>query len=94
VSEAERIREKIAYCKLLLGLTFVPAISLIGWLVAGRDPVSIQLSVASWGLVVLLIFLVFLLHRQVDRLINQTGKLRKWKRSTRSSCSLPVSRSL
>jgi hypothetical protein len=69
----DRTKEKIAYHKFWQGVWVVTDISLIGWLVSVRD--ALLPTVLALAGVFALTVGVFLLHRHIERLIDQTGTL-------------------
>lgn len=75
MSELDRLKEQLAYLKFWLGVMVVTDISLVGWLVSTADgarPLTVALAIVG---VVLLTFGVVVLHRQIERSIDQIGKL-------------------
>lgn len=75
MSELDRVKEQLAYLKFWQGILVVTDISLMGWLVSAAD-VSGRLTVVLAVLgVVLLTLGILALHRQIDRRIDQTGRL-------------------
>ena len=75
MSEIDRIKEQLAYLKFWQGIMVVTELSLVGWLISTvgtADPVL--WSFAAVG-VVLLGFGIFALHRQIERRIDQIGRL-------------------
>ena len=71
----DRAKEKIAYHKFWQGITVVTDISLIGWLVSARSPEQDFATVLALAGVLALTVGVFLLHRHIEWLIDQTGTL-------------------
>ena len=75
VPELDRLKEQVAYLKFWQGIMVVTDISLVGWLVSTADsaaPLSGALAIV--GVVVLTTGIV-ILHRQIERRIEQIGKL-------------------
>ncbi len=75
MSELDRLKEQLVYLRFWLGIMVVTEITLVGWLISTpntADPVLWSLAAVG---VVLLGFGIFLLHRQVERRIDQIGKL-------------------
>ena len=75
MSELDRLKEQLAYLKFWQGVMVVTDISLVGWLVSTADtarPFTVALAIVG---VVLLTFGVVMLHRQIERRIDQIGKL-------------------
>lgn len=75
MSELDRLKEQIAYLKFWQGIMVVTEISLVGWLIstAGTSDPALW-SFAAVGVVVLG-FGILALHRQIERRIDQTGRL-------------------
>jgi len=75
VSELDRLKEQLVYLRFWLGIMVVTEITLVGWLVSTPKTANPLLwSIGAIG-AVLLGFGIFLLHRQVERRIDQIGKL-------------------
>ena len=75
VSELDRLKEQLVYLRFWLGIVVVTEITLVGWLISTpntADPVLWSLGAVG---AVLLGFGIFLLHRQVERRIDQIGRL-------------------
>lgn len=73
--QLDRLREQLAYLKFWLGIAVVTDVSLIGWLISSFDGAGrLMLMLAATG-VVLLSFGVVVLHRQIERRIDQVGAL-------------------
>jgi hypothetical protein len=75
MSELDRLKEQLVYLRFWLGIMVVTEITLVGWLISSpktADPVL--WSIAAVGAVLLGVG-IFLLHRQVERRIDQIGKL-------------------
>jgi len=75
VPELDRLKEQVAYLKFWQGIVVVTDITLGGWLISASDtaaPLTFVLAVAG---VVLLSLGIVVLHRQVERRIDQIGKL-------------------
>ena len=75
MSELDRLKEQVAYLKFWQGIVVVTDISLGGWLISAADtaaPLTFALAVAG---VVLLSIGIVVLHRQIERRIDQIGKL-------------------
>jgi hypothetical protein len=75
VSELDRLKEQIAYLKFWQGIMVVTEISLVGWLIstAGSSDPALWLFAAVG--VVALGYGIFALHRQIERRIEQIGRL-------------------
>ena len=75
MSELDRIKEQLVYLRFWQGIMVVTEISLVGWLIstAGTsDPALWSFAAVS---VVVLGFGIFALHRQIERRIDQIGRL-------------------
>ena len=75
MSELDRLKEQLVYLRFWLGIMVVTEITLVGWLISTpntADPVLWSLAAVG---VVLLGFGIFLLHRQVERRIEEVGRL-------------------
>lgn len=73
--QLERLKEQIAYLKFWQGVLVVTDISLIGWLVsnaASTTAGTVALAVISVAFVTAG---VIVLHRQIERRIDQVGEL-------------------
>jgi len=87
VSELDRIKEQLAYLKFWHGIVVVTDISLAGWLISASDTAARLTFVLAVAGVVLLSLGIVVLRRQIERRIEQIGRLKPWKRSPLSSCS-------
>ena len=75
MSELDRIKEQLVYLRFWQGIMVVTDISLVGWLASAADTTTpTLLSFAIVGIVVLSLG-IFLLHRQIERRIEQIGRL-------------------
>jgi len=75
VSELDRLREQIAYLKFWQGIVVVTDISLAGWLISASDTAArLTFSLAVAGVVLLSLGIV-ILHRQIERRIDQIGRI-------------------
>ncbi len=75
MSELERLKEQVAYLKLWQGIMVVIDISLVGWLasaVDGTRPLLVALALIG---VVLVTIGIVMVHRHIERRIDQIGKL-------------------
>ena len=75
VSELDRLKEQLAYLKFWQGVMVVTDISLVGWLVSTADSARALSMVLAIVGVVALSFGIVVLHRQIERRIDQIGKL-------------------
>jgi len=69
------LREQLVYLRLGLGSVGVDEISLIGWLGSALETAPLRLVVLAIATVALLGLGIFLLHRQIQRRIDEIGKL-------------------
>lgn len=75
MSELDRLREQIAYLKFWQGIVVVTDISLAGWLISASDTAArLTFSLAVAGVVLLSLGIV-ILHRQIERRIDQIGRI-------------------
>jgi len=75
VSELDRLKEQLVYLRFWLGIMVVTDISLVGWLASAADTATpALLSFAIVGIAALSLG-IFLLHRQIERRIEQIGRL-------------------
>ncbi len=75
MSELDRLKEQVAYLKFWQGIMVVTEITVVGWLISTPDTADPVLwSVAAVG-AVLLGFGIFVLHRQIQRRIDEIGRL-------------------
>jgi hypothetical protein len=75
VSELDRLKEQLVYLRFWLGIMVVTEITLVGWLISTPNTADPVLwSLAAIGVVVLG-FGIFLLHRQVERRIEEVRRL-------------------
>ena len=75
MSELDRIKEQLVYLRFWLGIMVVTEITLVGWLIStpiGTNPTL--WFIGAFG-AVLLAAAIFVVHRQVQRRIDQIGKL-------------------
>jgi hypothetical protein len=75
VSEIERLKERLVYLRLWLGIVVVAEISLIGWIASAVETASTRLLVLASGTAVLLGCGIYLLHRHIERRIDEIGRL-------------------
>ena|SRR5690242_1993826 len=88
MSELDRIKEQLVYLRFWLGIMVVTEITLVGWLISTPNTADPVLwSLAALG-VILLGFGIFLLHRQIERRIEEVRRLWPWKFSLASLCLL------
>jgi hypothetical protein len=75
MSELDRLKERLVYLRFWLGIMVVTEITLVGWLIS--TPISSHATLWFMGAfgAVLLGCGIFLVHRQVERRIDQIGKL-------------------
>jgi hypothetical protein len=69
----ERLKEQIGYLKFWQGVVVVTDISVVGWFVSAIDTAPhVRLLVALLA-IILLTFGIILLHRQIERQIDEIG---------------------
>jgi len=75
VSELDRVKEQLVYLRFWLGIMVATEIALVGWLIS--TPVTANATLWFMGVFGALVLAVsiFLVHRQVERRIDQIGKL-------------------
>ena len=73
--ELDRLKEQLAYLKFWQGIMVVTDISLLGWLVSTADGARALTVVLAIIGVVALTFGIVVLHRQVERRIDEIGRL-------------------
>lgn len=75
MSDLDRLKEQLVYLRFWLGIMVVTEITLVGWLISTPTSADPALwSLAAVGAVVLGGG-IFLVHRQIERRIDQIGKL-------------------
>jgi len=75
MSDLDRLKEQLVYLRLWLGIVVVAEISLVGWLASAVDSASSRLLALAIAAAVLLGLGIFLLHRQIQRRIDEIGRL-------------------
>jgi heme O synthase-like polyprenyltransferase len=73
--ELDRLKEQVAYLKFWQGIVVVTDISLAGWLISAAGSATTLTVVLAVAGVVLLSVGIVVLHRQIERRIDQIGKL-------------------
>ena len=73
--ELDRLKEQIAYLKFWQGIMVVTDISLVGWLISNVRDATIVIAVVAVLGIALITTGVLVLHRQIERRIDQVGKL-------------------
>jgi putative Mn2+ efflux pump MntP len=75
MSELDRLKEQLLYLRFWLGIMVVTEITLVGWLISTPASANPTLwSIAVLG-AILLGLGIYLVHRQVERRVDQIGKL-------------------
>ena len=75
MSELDRLKEQLVYLRFWLGIMVVMEITLAGWLISTPTSANSTLwFIGAFG-AVLLGAGIFLVHRQVERRIDQIGRL-------------------
>jgi hypothetical protein len=75
MSELDRLKEQLVYLRFWLGIMVATEIALVGWLISA--PISAHSTlwlIGGFG-AILLGAGTFLVHRQIERRIDQIGKL-------------------
>jgi hypothetical protein len=75
VSELDRLKEQLVYLRFWLGIMVVTEITVVGWLISTpntADPVLWSLAAVG---AILLGLGILLVHRQIERRIDQIGRL-------------------
>jgi hypothetical protein len=75
MSELDRLKEQVSYLKFWQGIVVVTDISLGGWLVSASGTAASLTVILAIAGVVLLSLGIVVLHRQIERRIDQIGKL-------------------
>lgn len=75
MSELERLKERLVYLRLWLGIVVVAEISLIGWIASAVETASNPLLWLATVTALLLGFGIFRLHRHIERRIDEIGRL-------------------
>ena len=75
MSELDRLKEQLVYLRLWLGIVVVAEISIVGWLASAVETASVRLFALAIATAILLGFGIFLLHRQIQRRIDEIGRL-------------------
>ncbi|MCS6926171.1 MAG: hypothetical protein NZ578_09765 [Candidatus Binatia bacterium] len=73
--QLERLKEQIAYLKFWQGVLVVTDISLIGWLVSNATRAAAETVALAIISVTFITAGVIVLHRQIERRIDQVGDL-------------------
>ena len=75
MSELDRVKEQLVYLRFWLGIMVAAEIALVGWLISTAIGANATLwFMGAFGAVVLSVG-ILLVHRQVERRIDQIGKL-------------------
>ena len=75
MSELDRVKEQLVYLRFWLGIMVATEIALVGWLISTAIDANATLwFMGAFGAVVLAVG-ILLVHRQVERRIDQIGKL-------------------
>jgi hypothetical protein len=69
------LKERLVYLRFWLGIVVVAEISLIGWIASAVETASTRLLLLGTATAVLLGLGIFLLHRHIERRIDEIGKL-------------------
>ena len=75
MSELDRLKEQLVYLRFWLGIMVVTEITLVGWLISTPETANRVLwAIAAIGSV-LLGAGIFIVHRRIERRIDEIGKL-------------------
>ena len=75
MSELDRVKEQLVYLRFWLGIMVATEIALVGWLISTVIGANATLwFMGVFGAVALAVGVLFV-HRQVERRIDQIGKL-------------------
>jgi len=75
MSALDRLKEQLVYLRFWLGIMVVTEITLVGWLIS--TPISANATlwfIGTFGAALLGVG-IFLVHQQIERRIDQIGKL-------------------
>ena len=75
MSTIDRVRERIAYLKLWLGIFVVTTISLIGWLVSNYKKVELFWVVLDALAILTLVVVIAIMHSAINRKIEDLEDL-------------------
>ncbi len=75
MSELDRLKEQLVYLRFWLGIMVVTEITLVGWLISTPTSANPMLwFIGAFGALLLGVG-IFLVHRQIERRVDQIGKL-------------------
>ncbi len=75
MSELDRLKEQLVYLRFWLGIMVVTEITLVGWLISTPASANPMLwFIGAFGALLLGVG-IFLVHRQIERRVDQIGKL-------------------
>lgn len=73
--QLDRVKEQVAYLKFWQGIVVITDISLVGWLISAVDTAErLRVFLGLVGVTVLT-FGIVIMHRHIERRIEQIGKL-------------------
>ncbi|MGQ0547303.1 MAG: hypothetical protein ACT4P3_18550 [Betaproteobacteria bacterium] len=75
MSELDRLKEQLIYLRLWMGIVVVAEISLLGWLASAAENASDTVGWLAIATAILVGFGIYLLHRQIQRRIDEIGRL-------------------
>lgn len=75
MSELDRIKEQLVYLRFWQGIMVITDISLVGWLASTADIATPALLFFAIVGIAVLGLGIFLVHRQIERRIEQIGRL-------------------
>jgi hypothetical protein len=75
MTKIDRVKERVAYLKVWLGIFVVTIISLIGWLVSNYATAKVLLVVLDSAAILILAMAILLTHREINRKIDELENL-------------------
>jgi hypothetical protein len=75
VSELDRLKEQLVYLRFWLGILVATGITLVGWLISTPMNANLALWLVAASVAPLLGLGMVLIHRKIERRIDQVGKL-------------------
>ena len=73
--ELDRVKEQLVYLRFWQGIMVITEITLVGWFASAADTATSARVVFAVVGIVLLGLGIFLLHRQIERRIEQIGRM-------------------
>jgi len=75
MTKIDRVKERVAYLKVWLGIFVVTIISLIGWLVSNYATAKVLLVVLDSVAILILAVAILLTHKEINRRIDELENL-------------------